>query len=350
MIRKIINENRLYSWMVVFIILAQVGVILAQDNKPFPKRDPALTLQEFKEQIEQRESALREVMQENREAAMSFGIISLLILAGLISGCVLCSDYIIKKRNKIEMIPRTLDTPDPLWGIGDVLRIVILFIFFSHLFAMFASVLNGLFSSGGLDRRAGIVASTGFMNLLVFMFILRFVIVKRHQGVATLGISRKGLLKNIGVGLYCYIGFLPILALLFLFIVAIAKMLNYTPPPQPIYELIFEEKRPLIIMAISGLIAFIGPVIEEVFFRGFLYAALRKSFGILWAIALSGFLFSFLHTSILGFIPIMALGIFLAYLREKTGSLIPSISVHIVHNTALASILFFMRELTSKVT
>jgi membrane protease YdiL (CAAX protease family) len=68
-----------------------------------------------------------------------------------------------------------------------------------------------------------------------------------------------------------------------------------------------------------------------------------------WAMALSALFFSFLHTNVIGFVPILMLGIFLAYLREKTGSLIPSITVHVIHNTALASVMFLVRELTSKI-
>jgi len=350
MIRKLIRENKLYSWMVVFIILIQAGLIFTHTTKPLLEKDPVLALQEFKDQVAQRQSILRSVMQERQEVAFSFGLISFFLLAGLVSGCVFSFNYISKRRNGIEMIPRTLDAPDPLWGIGDVLRIVILFVFFNHLFSLLSVILKNTFLSSGLDRRAGIVAATGLMDLLLLMFILRFVVVRYNQNVSTLGISTNGLLKNAGIGLYSYIGFLPILAAIFLSMVAIARVLNYTPPPQPIYELIFEEKRTSVIIIMSCLITVIGPVIEEVFFRGFLYGALKKSFGILWAIILSALFFSFLHTNILAFIPIMALGIFLAYIREKTGSLMPAIFVHILHNTLLSSFMFFIRELTSKVS
>jgi membrane protease YdiL (CAAX protease family) len=140
--------------------------------------------------------------------------------------------------------------------------------------------------------------------------------------------------------------FLPILAILLILIVGIAKVLNYNPPPEPIYELVFEEKRPILLVMISGLATLLGPAIEEVFFRGFLYGALKKNIGILWAILVSSLFFSLLHTNLIGFMPILSLGIFLAYLREKTGSLVPPITVHIIHNTALISFMFLLRRLT----
>jgi len=79
-----------------------------------------------------------------------------------------------------------------------------------------------------------------------------------------------------------------------------------------------------------------------------LYGALKKSLGVALAVIISGFLFSFLHINLLGFIPIMALGVFLAYMRERTGSLIPSITVHIVHNSAITMMMFFIRDIMSK--
>ena len=103
-------------------------------------------------------------------------------------------------------------------------------------------------------------------------------------------------------------------------------------------------------MIISCLIAVFGPVIEEVFFRGFLYTALRKRMNILYSILISSCFFSLLHTNPLGFVPILALGMLLAYVREKTGSLVPSIGIHIMHNTALTGMMFFVRELTSGAT
>jgi len=258
------------------------------------------------------------------------------------------SGYIIKKRRGTEPIPRTLETEAPLWGIGDFIRIAIIFIFLSYTFSAFSYILKLHFSGEGLDRRAGLVASTTFMDFLIFMFVLRFVIVKYKQNISALGISAKRLVKNIMVGVYSYVGFLPILTVLFLTVLVIAKLLNYTPPPEPVYELIFEEKRPYLLVIISCLIALLGPIIEEVFFRGFLYTALRKRAGVLFSILISASLFSLLHTNLLGFVPILALGMLLAYVREKTGSLIPSITIHVIHNTALAGMMFFVRELSSK--
>ena len=266
----------------------------------------------------------------------------------MITGAFFLAYYISRRRESVDIIPRTLDSPKAGWSLLDVLKVVILLVFFHYFFSTIIYLLSHLFSASLPDRRFDMVVSTGFMDLLAFFFILRVVILKYHQPLEALGISSKNILQNIRVGLCSYITFLPILTILFFSTIVAAKLLNYTPPPQPVYELIFFEARPVFLILASLLIALLGPITEEVFFRGFLYGALRKRLGIASAVIISGFLFSFLHINLLGFISILALGIFLAYMREKTGSLIPSITVHIVHNSAMTLMMFFIREITSK--
>lgn len=347
-IRKLINNNRLYSWMAIFIIFVQAYTILGYAHKPVLGKESALSGEEFRLQLEEKRRTLQDILQKDPQLALGLGYLSLFILAVLITGLVFFIDYLIKKRDNIETIPRTLDLPPPLWGLGDVLEIIVLFIFFSHFFFIFAHILSQITSSEAVDKRASMVASTGFMDILLFLFILRLVTVKHGQSIKALGISIQALLRNIAAALYSYIGFLPVLAVIFFGVVGIARVLNYTPPPEPIYELIFEEKRLLLLAAISVLVSAIGPAVEEVFFRGFLYGALKIKFGIPRAIFFSAFLFSFIHTNVLGFIPILVLGVFLAYLREKTGSLIPCITVHMVHNSALTALMFLARVITSR--
>lgn len=347
-VRSFINENRMYAWMIIFIILFQsFSTAIHSDNLKTAK-DAYYQREQFKIEVESREKALRELLLNNRELAYNFALIFILAFGLLITGAFFLAYYISRRRESVDIIPRTLDSPKAGWSLLDVLKVVILLVFFHYFFSTIIYLLSHLFSASLPDRRFDMVVSTGFMDLLAFFFILRVVILKYHQPLEALGISSKNILQNIRVGLCSYITFLPILTILFFSTIVAAKLLNYTPPPQPVYELIFFEARPVFLILASLLIALLGPITEEVFFRGFLYGALRKRLGIASAVIISGFLFSFLHINLLGFISILALGIFLAYMREKTGSLIPSITVHIVHNSAMTLMMFFIREITSK--
>ena len=92
-------------------------------------------------------------------------------------------------------------------------------------------------------------------------------------------------------------------------------------------------------------VSFIGPIIEEVFFRGFLYSAFKKNWGILPALFLSSILFSLVHLEIYSFIPLFMIGWLLAYIFEKTRSLFPAIFLHAIYNLILILILLGQLEM-----
>lgn len=86
----------------------------------------------------------------------------------------------------------------------------------------------------------------------------------------------------------------------------------------------------LIVALVIG--AFIAPVIEEMFFRGFFYPALRKQFGVFWAILVSSLVFGIFHLNVWLFVPTFLIGVVLAYLYERENSLGPPIALHVANN------------------
>ncbi len=97
-------------------------------------------------------------------------------------------------------------------------------------------------------------------------------------------------------------------------------------------------------------VALLAPVAEEIFFRGFLYGGLRARIGVIGAMIASTFFFTALHFSIDAFIPIFVLGLFLAWLYEKTGSLYPGIILHAANNGVAVIALFIAQMLGVKLT
>lgn len=83
------------------------------------------------------------------------------------------------------------------------------------------------------------------------------------------------------------------------------------------------------------LVCVVAPLCEEIFFRGFLFGALRRH-GLVVAVLVSGVAFGLAHVASapIGFIvPLGTLGIILALLYEKTDSLYPSIALHALNNS-----------------
>jgi membrane protease YdiL (CAAX protease family) len=82
------------------------------------------------------------------------------------------------------------------------------------------------------------------------------------------------------------------------------------------------------------LIVVAASISEEICFRGMLYGGLRTDMGPIPAALISGLIFGALHALTgLSAVPVLiALGIALALLFEKTGSIVPGIILHAVNN------------------
>jgi hypothetical protein len=87
------------------------------------------------------------------------------------------------------------------------------------------------------------------------------------------------------------------------------------------------------ILAGMGLV---GPVAEELFFRGGLYAVLRRSLSVPQAVVVTSLFFASAHAGQVG-LPVIQLvgGVAFAILFEKTGSLLAPVLVHAAGNLAI---------------
>lgn len=83
------------------------------------------------------------------------------------------------------------------------------------------------------------------------------------------------------------------------------------------------------------LIVFAASISEEVCFRGFLFGGLRERWPRLVAALISGAIFGALHavTGLSAVPPLIAFGVVLALLYEKTGSIVPGILLHMLNNS-----------------
>jgi membrane protease YdiL (CAAX protease family) len=79
-------------------------------------------------------------------------------------------------------------------------------------------------------------------------------------------------------------------------------------------------------------IVIIAPIAEELFFRGVVFNALRREATRRWAYLGSALLFSVIHLSPVTLLPIFLLGLVLARVYERTGSLLAPIVLHATFN------------------
>lgn len=71
---------------------------------------------------------------------------------------------------------------------------------------------------------------------------------------------------------------------------------------------------------------------EEFLFRGYFQRQVERGAGVAWGIAISGIVFGLYHLRLTQALPLSLLGVYLAYLVWRTGSLWPAIIVHFANN------------------
>lgn len=92
---------------------------------------------------------------------------------------------------------------------------------------------------------------------------------------------------------------------------------------------------PIVILLFYLTIAVMAPICEETMFRGFIYGALRPRLGAALAVLVSAMIFGLVHFDKGGILGLIAIGIVLAYLFERTKSLLPCMITHGLWNGAM---------------
>jgi membrane protease YdiL (CAAX protease family) len=97
--------------------------------------------------------------------------------------------------------------------------------------------------------------------------------------------------------------------------------------------------------AVYALVAFaaavMAPIAEEIYFRGYVFRAYLEQKGPLQAYVFSSLLFALVHLNLQAVLPIFIMGLFLAYLYRRTGSIIPGMVAHAMNNAVAFSALYF---------
>jgi len=88
-------------------------------------------------------------------------------------------------------------------------------------------------------------------------------------------------------------------------------------------------------------IAFIIPCVEEILFRGLLFGAFQKMWGVAGAILASSFLFVCVHLQIIGFLALFLVAVILGWARLRSGSLGLPIVLHSLNNAIAMAVLTF---------
>jgi len=75
-----------------------------------------------------------------------------------------------------------------------------------------------------------------------------------------------------------------------------------------------------------------APVVEELFFRGFLFQGFRQKYGWIGGMLLSSTIFAMAHLDLAALLPTFILGCLLAYMYQRSNSVWPGIILHVLIN------------------
>lgn len=341
---EFVRKERLYILLLVFVILMNALIFTAEGSKAKGKGKPEIAILGSPEEIFLKREEVEAALAKNRTLALLVSLTSLLIFAVLLLGILIDAILVSFRVGKGGLGIRTHELAPVKWNLLDILRVVVLFLFFGYMVVLIESFLAGVFPWLKNDNFRMMINSSA-LDTLAAVFIIYFTIRQYKEKLISLGLSVKNFFKNIFYGIVGYVAAVPALVASLVIIMIIVNITRYVPEKQPVVELFLKETDPAFLAYTSVFAAVVGPLFEELFFRGFMYSAVRKYIGVFWATLLTAAVFAALHTNVVGFLPIMVLGILLAYLYEKTGTLVSSITVHIMHNLSMVYFVFLLKQL-----
>jgi membrane protease YdiL (CAAX protease family) len=354
--RRFCREENFYTQLgLCLAILYFVGMIAGSHgevSKPnaappekFYKRAEA-NLQKTVEQAGSMEAYLERRPEVKRLFFGLSGVVLLLMVLGLSGAALYLFVPAIRRR---FCVPGPFENPP--WPLAMLLKLGILFCSGALLLGTLTYLLGSRAVADPDFENTHLLLHATMMDLLALLLILYFVR-KSGAGVRDLGfpVSGRGYGREILTGFGAYLTVLPLFLFTLVAAAVVAQVLKYEPPAHPLVEVFFrEEKRAPALVAYSILLAIvIGPCLEEIFFRGFLYRILRRRFGAGAGMVISASFFALIHENSFAFWPIFVLGLALAYVAEKRRSIVACMVMHMTHNALFLGYFFVIKQVIFK--
>ena len=195
--------------------------------------------------------------------------------------------------------------------------------------ALFGYVLVGAFAEAAgsdADAPGAIRLATLVQDLALVAVAIWLAGTVRRPAPDQFGLRRPRLWPAVGWALLGAIAYLTL--------AAVYTQLVAEPETQSTLEDLGAEDTTATLIAVGVMVIVLAPLVEEFFFRGFFYTALRSRFGVIAAASIDGLVFGGIHAGT-GFeaVPLLAmLGFMFCLVYERTGSLWPVIVLHALNN------------------
>ncbi len=223
--------------------------------------------------------------------------------------------------------------PGATWGVGEAL------IIFAVAFTAASALSLGLY---GILKQATSTITAVFLllflsSVILYAFLLggTFYSVRvRHRAeISALGLRLKGLgggfAWGLGLGLPLFVA-----AIIAAYVSQLIFRNTNTPDmvSRSVNEISSGKVNAGLVLLLAFTLVVLAPICEEIFFRGYLYPALRNRLERQPAMIINGLLFAAAHFEIVGFLPRFLLGWGLCYIYERKGNLSGPMTGHALYN------------------
>ncbi len=230
------------------------------------------------------------------------------VLLGIIAVGIVCVSEV--KPLIGEKYPRTA------WNTKNIFRLLILFLIIEYIAPIVAGFVHNDLVSFVSNNSAWNSGLTGLISYVLVLAIVYYNVVYRHgKPVAILGFQRDRIRSGLLWG-FCVLLFLEIV-----FVTIKQLRIAYSPKGDIDKDLLWY------IMLIV-----VGPITEEILFRGYIYPTFRRKAGIAWAMIFSSACFIIFHKSETLWFNAFLIGIMMCFIYEKSGSLVATIMAHSFSN------------------
>jgi len=229
------------------------------------------------------------------------------------------------------------------WNLVDVAEVLVVLLFLLVCMSVATAAFRGIIgpwlsseTSNAILMAVG-YAVAGVCTIALIVYRIGY----GRRAWRLLGLQRRQLVACVGQGI---LGFGVVMALLAIAVSLMGQMgveqfvpLSLKAP----LEVFVEARNPATFAIYFVLVGIVAPFIEEIIFRGFVYPGLRRIMTVPAAALASGLVFAAMHVSapVGGLITIALIGVVLAYLYERSRSLIAPMITHAMYNSLVLLLL-----------
>ena len=178
-----------------------------------------------------------------------------------------------------------------------------------------------------LQGERGQMAQSGLLAIVQLAFLLPVVVIFAWRRIHWKHLGFGGFsASTMGIGCGLLVASYGVILLHNLLLVN----LGIDTQGEAIAELFAALESPIWFFIVGALLA---PLIEEIFFRGFLFQGFRARYGWVSGMLLSSGIFAVAHLDPVSLIPTFILGCVLAYLYHRSNSVWPGVILHVMVNS-----------------